>query len=158
MWWRLLCLPNWILKSTSFDCNSIAESWSMPYYLVHPENLWFRSTPKWQLWVKIIPPWQSNVSAGRWKAKAWHSTSLLLNYELSEAYESWIYHETGSLRGPIQHIWELKDLKSHDTHVLGPLHFIWWIEAKYKPSTHQELCYLNFDLTKWAQEKDCQNC
>ena len=33
------------------------------------------------------------------------------------------------------------------SHVLGPLHFIWWIEAKYKPSTHQELPYLNFDLT-----------
>ena len=44
------------------------------------------------------------------------------------------------------------------SHVLGPLHFIWWIEANYKPSTHQELCYLNFDLTKWVQEKNCQNC
>ena len=44
------------------------------------------------------------------------------------------------------------------THVLGPIHFISWIEAKYKPSTHQELCYLNFDLTKWVQEKNCQNC
>ena len=32
------------------------------------------------------------------------------------------------------------------------MHFIWWIEAKYKPNTHQELCYLNFDLTKWVQE------
>ena len=40
--------------------------------------------------------------------------------------------------------------------MLGPLHFIWWIEANYKPSTHQELCYLNFDLTKWVQEKNCQ--
>ena len=44
------------------------------------------------------------------------------------------------------------------SHVLGPMHFISWIEAKYKPSTHQELCYLNFDLTKWVQEKHCQNC
>ena len=43
-------------------------------------------------------------------------------------------------------------------HVLEPMHFISWIEAKYKPSTHQELCYLNFDLTKWVQEKNCQNC
>ena len=41
------------------------------------------------------------------------------------------------------------------SHVLGPLHFIWWIESKYKPSTHQELCYLNFDLTNWVQEKSC---
>ena len=39
------------------------------------------------------------------------------------------------------------------SHVLGPMHFISWIEAKYKPSTHQELCYLNFELTKWVQEK-----
>ena len=46
----------------------------------------------------------------------------------------------------------------HSSHVLGPMHFISWIEAKYKPSTHQELCYLNFELTKWVQEKNCQNC
>ena len=38
------------------------------------------------------------------------------------------------------------------SHVLGPLHFIWWIEAKYKPSTHREFCYLNFDLTKWVHK------
>ena len=28
-------------------------------------------------------------------------------------------------------------LKVPGTHVLGPLYFIWWIEAKYKPSTQQ---------------------
>ena len=38
--------------------------------------------------------------------------------------------------------------------MLGPLHFIWWMEAKYKPSTHQELCYLNFDLTNWVHKND----
>ena len=43
-------------------------------------------------------------------------------------------------------------------HVLEPMHFISWIEAKYKPSTLQELYYLNFDLTKWVQEKICQHC
>ena len=32
------------------------------------------------------------------------------------------------------------------------LYFISWIEAKYRPSTHQELHYLNFDLTNWAHE------
>ena len=37
-------------------------------------------------------------------------------------------------------------------HVLGPFHFIWWIEAKYKPSTHQEFRYLKFDLTNWVPE------
>ena len=36
--------------------------------------------------------------------------------------------------------------------MLGPLYFISWIEAKYRPSTHQELHYLNFDLTNWAHE------
>ena len=34
------------------------------------------------------------------------------------------------------------------THVLVPLYFISWIEANYRPSTHQELHYLKFDLTK----------
>ena len=42
----------------------------------------------------------------------------------------------------------LKILVNRQAHVLGPMHFISWIEAKYKLSTHQELCYLNFDLTK----------
>ena len=46
----------------------------------------------------------------------------------------------------------------HVPHVLGPMHFISWIDAKYKPGTHQELCYLNFELTKWVQEKNCQSC
>ena len=44
------------------------------------------------------------------------------------------------------------------SHVLGPMHLISWIEAKYKPRTDQELYYLNFELTKWVQEKTCQNC
>jgi len=35
-----------------------------------------------------------------------------------------------------------------------PLHFIWWIEAKYKPGTHQELRYLKFDSTNYVQEKN----
>ena len=34
---------------------------------------------------------------------------------------------------------------------------LWWIDAKYKPSTHQELHYLNFDWTNWIQEKHCKN-
>ena len=38
-------------------------------------------------------------------------------------------------------------------HVLGPLYFISWIEANYRPSTHQELHYLKFDLTNYVQEK-----
>ena len=36
--------------------------------------------------------------------------------------------------------------------MLGPLHFIWWIEAKYRPSTHQEFLYSNFDLTNWVHK------
>ena len=36
--------------------------------------------------------------------------------------------------------------------MLGSLHFIWWIEAKYRPSTQQELRYLNFDLTNWIHK------
>ena len=40
----------------------------------------------------------------------------------------------------------------HLPHVLGPLHFIWWMEAQYKPSTHQEFRYLNFYLTKWVRK------
>ena len=36
--------------------------------------------------------------------------------------------------------------------MLGPLYFISWIEAKYRPSTHQELRYLNFYLTNWVHE------
>ena len=55
-------------------------------------------------------------------------------------------------------IFEKLYAKNMKAHVLGPMHFISWIEAKYKPSTHQELCYLNFELTKWVQEKNCQNC
>ena len=35
----------------------------------------------------------------------------------------------------------------------GPLHFIWWIEDKYKPTSHQEVRNLNFDLAKWVREK-----
>ena len=35
--------------------------------------------------------------------------------------------------------------------VFGPLHLIWWIEAKYKPSTHQEFRYVRCsDLGKFA--------
>ena len=42
-------------------------------------------------------------------------------------------------------------------HVLVPLYSISLIEAKYKPRTHQELRYLNFDLAKWVQEKIAKN-
>ena len=36
--------------------------------------------------------------------------------------------------------------------MLGPLYFISWIEAKYRPSTHQEFRYSNFDLTNWVHK------
>ena len=49
-----------------------------------------------------------------------------------------------------------QNMSNIQTHALVPLHFIWWIEAKYKPSTHhQELRYLKFDLTNYVQEKNC---
>ena len=46
------------------------------------------------------------------------------------------------------------DMRVRPSHVLRPLHFIWWMKANYKPSTHQELCYLNFDLTNWVHKND----
>ena len=52
----------------------------------------------------------------------------------------------------------LLNVNMNISHVLEPLYIISWIEAKYQPSTHQELCSLNCDLTKWVQEKNCQNC
>ena len=55
----------------------------------------------------------------------------------------------------VEQAWINALIKNPPAHVLGPLHFIWWIEAKYKPSTQQELRYLNFDLTKLVQEKNC---
>ena len=46
----------------------------------------------------------------------------------------------------------MSNWSGHVSRVLGPLHFIWWIEAKYKPSTHHKFCYLNFDITKWIHK------
>ena len=37
-------------------------------------------------------------------------------------------------------------MRTYVPHVLGPLHFIWWIKAKHKPSTHQKCCFINFNL------------
>ena len=33
--------------------------------------------------------------------------------------------------------------------MLGALHFIWWIKAKYRPSTHQELWLNKVGSRKW---------
>ena len=45
-----------------------------------------------------------------------------------------------------QKSWDQFFLRISLAHVLGPLYIIAWIKANYKPSTHQELRYLNFAL------------
>ena len=40
-------------------------------------------------------------------------------------------------------------------HVLGPLHFIWWIEAKYKPNTDQESSRGFLWWTFWTFYSQC---
>ena len=47
----------------------------------------------------------------------------------------------------IQSFQKCEKSQKYQALMLVPLYFIFWIKANYRHSTHQELRYLNFDLT-----------
>ena len=132
-------------KGSLWKCEEIAltNTWAGGQYICN--HLAFSST-----WKAILysNPRLFSIMKFLWAGYWYSSKSLWWQFLLF--LDSYWYLETLNLKS-------VNDITSWHwfAHVLGPLHFIWWIGANNNPSTHQEPCFLNFELTKWVQEKNC---